>query len=435
MSEFSQGSQTPLAVFADADPRWSAQGDVCALVDAPSGMGPLIGKVRVGDTGSPDETPIVRSGSVEVADITVFRLAGSAGGPAIVDASAVVPVAVMPEVGSVVLAQALTSRALPSVLEALAFDIVLVPVTLSGDGLPVTRVFPASGTAIRALCLFSSASTLDRFLPDDDERLFTMLHGAAVVDYVAQRLTDIDMVVLDPSGPSSMTISSQVLASFIEDDTTEPVLDQSVEEEFTGVVTGFDLGLDAQWGTVDLTDPDRRERQIINLVEAQTKTLGDDAALLRRDMRQWLDNVARKSAEAGGSELGFLLTRTREAAAAVSVVTYCHALGMAATGYDALEAITDSLIAKADPDDEFVKIEIAGGEILRHSKVRRGDPRVGGENINLLAIDYWMLGPDHDHVAHVSFSTPHLEARDAITLLADNVMFNGQWTISDPSSP
>ena len=49
----------------------------------------------------------------------------------------------------------------------------------------------------------------------------------------------------------------------------------------------------------------------------------------------------------------------------------------------------------------------------------------------LLSIDYWLGAPDGDHVGHVCFSTPHVDARDAVMVLADNVVFNGRWVLAE----
>jgi hypothetical protein len=367
---------------------------------------------------------------VDVADMTVFRLSGRGTVPVVADGPGIVPVAALDVVGSESLGVALAERSLPAVLEALAFDVVLVPVT-TVDGVVVSRVFPTPGEVLPALCLFSSAPAFEAFLGEDGGRLFVMVHGAAVVDYVAHRLADVGTVVVDPAGPTSMVVSAAGLASFLDDGDTPVVEDELVADAPEPVVTGFDLGLDGQWGRIDVTDEERRDRQILTLVGEQTRTLGDDAVLLRRDMRNWLTRVARDAAAAGGSELGFLLARTRDAAAALSVVTYCHRLG-AETGGLALDAVTEHLAANAAPDDELVRIETPGGPIVRHARLRPGSSQVGGEKVPLVVVDYWVAAPDRDHVAHVSFTTPHVDARPAILLLADNVVFNGQWLTEDP---
>jgi len=314
----------------------------------------------------------------------------------------------------------------------LAFDVVVVPVAVVDERV-VTRVF---GEQADSLCLFSSAKSLAGFLADDPERLFVMVHGAAVVDYLAHRLDQVRLVVVDAAGPVSMAIPAAVLAGFVDDsdEADSDEADDADEPGPVGAVVGFDLGLDSLWGTVELFDPQRREQQIQALVAKQTTTLGDDAALLRRDMRTWMGRAAGRAAEAGGSQMGFLLARTSEAAAALSVVVYCHAVGQEAGGSTHLGRIEQRLTAKAAPDESFVRILTPGGEVLRHARVKAGSPEVGGENVPLLNIDYWLEAPDRDHVGHVSFSTPHVGARHAITDLADNVVFNGRW-VSGGASP
>ncbi len=48
-----------------------------------------------------------------------------------------------------------------------------------------------------------------------------------------------------------------------------------------------------------------------------------------------------------------------------------------------------------------------------------------------LNVDYWVASPDRDHVGHVSFSSPHVDAKASILHLTDNVVFNGRWVFAD----
>jgi len=90
------------AVFGT--PPWRGDGSLRVLSDVPDGAGPLIAAVRVAQQAGGE----VPTGALELADLTVFRLAdplGREGTPAA--GSAVVDVAGLAEVGSELLAAAL----------------------------------------------------------------------------------------------------------------------------------------------------------------------------------------------------------------------------------------------------------------------------------------------------------------------------------------
>ena len=440
MSIEEEASSELLAVFGEGGNPLSPDAEVCVLSGVPQGLGPLIAAVRVDDQRSHSALGEVLAGRVDVAETPVFRLVSPDGVGMVPDVSVsrVIPVAAVPDVGSASLATALSGGDLPAVLEALAFDVVVVPVVAMDDGL-ATRVFShAEDSGERDVYLFSSAETLERFIGSTSDRLFIVQHGAGVVEYVVNHVDALGDVVFDAAGPSRMTISARDLTSFLDED-VDAVQDDmdalpdvgNVGEEPTGQVTGFDLGLDSGWGRIDLRDSDRREHQIQRLVAEQTRRLGDKAGPLRRDMRTWLGKVSEQASQAGGSQLAFLLLHGRDVGAAVSVVTYCHALGPQTGDVSHLDRVVQHLETKVGPEDSLVRIETPDGDIVRFSRIRRGDPRVGGDKVPLVNIDYWMAAPDQEHVGHVSVSSPHVDARDAITSLADNIVLNGGWVVKE----
>ncbi len=411
-------------------------GPVLVVPGLPQGVGPQIAAVSLADETT-NAGSVVVDATIVVPDVTVFRLSTGLPQEANSGGVRIIPVAPLVEIGSPELGTALVQGSLPGVLQALAYDVVLLPVSVSGQGVIDTRVF-AAGAGLPTLCLFSSALVLERFLAEDGLRLFVVMHGAAVVDYLAGHLDQIGTVVFDAGSPSSLTISAADLAGFLnEGDTADAPPDRGLSEPgedapqvISGVV-GFDLGLGSQWGVIELGDEDRCRHQIDLLVDRQTTTLGDNQVLVRRDLRTWLGEVVAQAAQGGGSQVGFLLARTKTAAAALSVVTYCHSLGVETSGQSHVERIAAHLVGKADPDDQLVRVDTPQGPIIRHARIRQGGRRVGGGQVPVLSIDYWVTGPDGDHVGHVSFSTPHVDARVAILDLADNVVFNGRWILAD----
>jgi hypothetical protein len=99
-----------------------------------------------------------------------------------------------------------------------------------------------------------------------------------------------------------------------------------------------------------------------------------------------------------------------------------------------LDRIVAQLESKQETGDEILRADSERGDLVRYARVRRGSPEIGGDQLPLLMIDYWLLSPDHANVAHLAFSTPHLEVREAITVLADNVALNGTWAFATPEA-
>ncbi len=92
-----------------------------------------------------------------------------------------------------------------------------MPVVLSPTGEIDTRVFTVDGDdGLPALCLFSSASALEAFLPGDPLGLFIMVHGVAILSWLADHADEVGQVVFDPVG-TSRTLPTAVLVSAISD--------------------------------------------------------------------------------------------------------------------------------------------------------------------------------------------------------------------------
>ena len=253
-----------------------------------------------------------------------------------------------------------------------------------------------------------------------------------MIEFLGEHLDDVGTLVFDAAGPAAMSLPAHVIPDLLELGGVD-LADEPETSDATAV--GFRLNLDSTWSVIDLADRANRDTQIRQLVARQTRTLGDRAAGLRRDMRARLTATVDQAARAGGAQLGFLTARTHDAAAALNVTSYFHDLGMPG-GRSQLDRISEHLRNQGDPDD-VVDMEMAGEHLLRHTRVKHGDNSVAGDNsvggtdVALLLLDYWLAAPDHRHVAHVSFSTPHVAARDAMTLLADNVVLNGSWVLAD----
>ncbi|MCL2481976.1 MAG: hypothetical protein FWF43_00870 [Propionibacteriaceae bacterium] len=427
MSENNQ-SMSRIAMFTDAVTSVDVTDQVHVLPGLPAGLGPLISDIHSGDAPSTD--PQITVGVVETGSSALFRLAAPQHVTSKEYPSQVMPVTASVHLGSEDLAAALGSRDLPAVLEVLAVDLVAVPVVVSGDGVVSTRVFrSAEDSAYLDLCVFSSARSLDGFLGQDGERCFTFIQGTAVVSYVAEQCDRVKDVVFDPAGPVSMRISAANLTSFLDEDA--PVEETIPQDPPTGEVTGFDLPLNAQWGRIHLTDPVTRERDIRALVADQTRVLGDQGASVRREVQDWLSKAASQASLAGGMTMAFLLERTNEAAAAVTVTSYLLSLGPAPEDSTHLDDITKQVLDTSSSDDIVMRIDAGQTVIIRRTRIGHGDPQVGGSDVQLLHLAYWLVAPDNEHAVHVVFSSPHLPAQEAITKLADNMVLEGRWVFRD----
>jgi hypothetical protein len=363
--------------------------------------------------------------------------------------AAVVPdgpilVAAWPEVGSEDLALALAQGDLAAMGSALRRGFVIVP-SDTADGEPVHRLYPSpDGPAeLFDLCLFSSAQALAAFAEGDGDAVFTWQRGLALLPFLEDRSAAIDQVHFDPAGPHPLSLPGADVVALVTpgEDDVEWILAQVAEAEATladlrrGRVTAYDVNLTKHWATISLHDEAARQRQIRQLVKDRTTALGDRGAPLRRDMVKWFTQMAERAAEAHGRKLAFLVARTDRAAAALSLVTYWHELSGEPAAAQRMDDIQCHVERSAHPEDDLLRVESRQGELLRHSRIGEGAPEVGGSHVRLLMIDYWLAAPDDRGIAQLSFATPHVDARDTITLLADNVVLGGRWITDNCGGP
>ncbi|WP_402464992.1 hypothetical protein [Isoptericola aurantiacus] len=373
-----------------------------------------------------------------------------------------IPVAALPEVGSEPLAAALEAQDVPAIGQALRHDFVVVPILRPSDGETQNRVFAAPEGAARPylLCLFSSAQTLAAFLtPQAPDREFALRRGDTLVPFLDQHAEVIERVVFDPAGPHPVSATPEdvllalapqpgdddaawVAGALSGDAPTDapdegadivvplPELGPDDTDAIGGArAVGFDLNLPRQWAVLELDDAGRRRQQIRRLVKKQTTVLGDRGAGLRREMREWLERTGAQASSGGGRLLAFLLQRTDDAALALSLALYWHDLGPQIGGRPHLLGIADRIRKSMGERDTLVGSATAAGSFLRHAHVTRGAAEVGGQDLEVLVLDYWLAAPGDRGVVELSFSTPHLDARDAVTLLADNVVIATAWVV------
>ena len=353
--------------------------------------------------------------------------------------------------GSAALAVALAATDRDAVGRALRDGAVVVPILERDDGTPQVRVFPAPDDAARpyALCLFSSARTLQHHLADDPVRAFSLRRRDSLLPFLHRHGAVLDRVVVDPAGPHTMTLGvDEVVAALgpgpdadptgLADDTGAGISIEglhamaSVDEPGGSRGIGIELHLPDHWAMIDLEDETQRDQQIRAIVKQQGAALGDRGAGLRRDLRDQLTAVATRAAAAGGQVMAYLVLPGAEAALALNLTLYWHDLGPEAGSVTHLQRIHDRLHPRLGPADELTTTETLSGPFLRHVRVAPGSAELGGQEVPLLLVDYWAPAPGAQAVARLAFSTPHVEIRDAILGLTDKVLFATEWLMSEP---
>lgn len=414
---------------------------------APEPLGPMLSRIDAAEPDPQARPGTLNAGTVEVDTDLLFVLTEHPASPQQRRSEAgteVLPVAALPELGSARLAAALAARSLPDVLESLAEDVAVLPVRLTDEGVEALGV--QSDDGLVRLPLFTSAATFAE-VTTGHEPLFAIRLGVALIDFVVQHAAHLHSLIIDPHRPEAFEISSRFLAEVLSEPLAEP---EDSFEELTAELTeleqanpgrpvGLDLDLPAHWAVLDLRAPtEARQAQIRELVKRQTHKLSDAGANLRREMRQWLERAAVQAAGAGGRDFAFLLANTKEAAAAISLVTYWHDIGPTGS-LTPLQLMTERLVGDAWVGDELVELKGDDGGIVRRVRLSKGAKELGGDTTPLVLIDYWLGVPGEAALAHVSFSTPHEFAKAEITRLADAVVLGARWIFADelpqPSAP
>ncbi|MFI6425840.1 SseB family protein [Promicromonospora sp. NPDC050880] len=357
------------------------------------------------------------------------------------------------DVGSPALARALATGDRAAVARSLREDAVVVPVLDREDGTPQVQVFPAPEGADKPyqVCLFSSTETLAAFLGDAPERAFSLRRRESLAPFLTRHGAALHQVHLDPAGPHPMVATVEEILTALDpqppaddptglfDETGTGISGEAlhalgtVEEPggFRGL--GIELNLPEHWAIIELDEPERRERQIRDIVKQQTAKLGDRSAPLRRDLREKLIEVADKAEAAGGKVMAYLLLPGQEATLALNLTLYWHDLGPEAGSSSHLQRVQDRIGGELGPDDALTRTETLSGPFLRHVRLGQGSEEVGGQNLPLLLVDYWAEAPGRQSVARLSFSTPHVGIRDEMLRLTDKVLFSTEWILGQPT--
>jgi hypothetical protein len=289
------------------------------------------------------------------------------------------------------------------------------------------------------------------FLRDAPDRAFSLRRRESLAPFVNQHGAALARVVLDPAGPHPMTFA---VDEFLERLDPQPPADDPTglfDETGAGISgealyalgtvddpggyrgIGIELNLPDHWAMIELDEPELRERQIREIVKKQTAKLGDRSAPLRRDLREKMEDAASRAESAGGKIMAYLLLPGENVALALNVTLYWHDLGPETGSSSHLQRIQDRLSANPSPEDVLTRTETLSGPFLRHIRLTHGADEVGGQDVPLMLVDYWAEAPGRQSVARLAFSTPHVDAREAMLRLTDKVLFSTEWILGQPS--
>lgn len=177
--------------------------------------------------------------------------------------------------------------------------------------------------------------------------------------------------------------------------------------------------LPESWWTVDLRDEAARRRSVSALVERQVGR-DDSRAPLRGDLRAQLGRAADDAARAGGRIMAVSLMRAGGIPVPATLTMY--RVPGAALADRGAEELARLLRASQQQDDE---IEIAHGQlgpVLRRVSRGQGDASIGGSDVTLLLVDYWLDPTDAHGLMQLSFSSPLLELREGLLELFDAIV-------------
>jgi hypothetical protein len=362
----------------------------------------------------------------------------------------IMPIAPLADVGSETLAAALETGDSEAISSALRNDFVVVPVVARLDAPPRLRLFrgPSGEEQSYDLCLFSSAKTYATFLGESAERDFTIRVGRTLVDLIPGN-EDIQRVVLDPAGPVPRTASVETVLSGLvpqagdeqfdwfadSDGDDSDIVDDALVDQFAAnadseeTVVDFDLRLMSQWFRLHVRDHQLCQSEIKRLVDQQTRTLSDQGASLRADLRRWLASTAKRTADSGGRLMAFLLTRSTHLAFALSVVVHWVDVPPSRSGLPLLDMKAVDLEAALKQGDGLVRAQSEAGPLLRYTHVQKAPAEIDQERNPLLLVDYWLERPDRQGLVKISFSTPHVNVGQSLLTLTDTTVLNGAWVV------
>ena len=182
---------------------------------------------------------------------------------------------------------------------------------------------------------------------------------------------------------------------------------------------GWGILLPSTWWTVDLREAEARRRSVAALVEQQTGR-ADVHASLRADLRRHLEGVAEQAAAAGGvlMAVSLMVAGGLPVPATMTVYRLPVASDLAIEGMAQIEAV----FREQGGHDALELAEGRMGPVLRRVSRRSGTEDLGASTVTMLLVDYWLEPGDGRGLVSFTFSSPLVEARDALLELFDAVV-------------
>ncbi len=195
----------------------------------------------------------------------------------------------------------------------------------------------------------------------------------------------------------------------------------------TGQPLAYRLITPLEWYRIPLAEQATRDRSVQALVDRTCPNRDEDAAR-RRELSEFIGNLASKAAFDGGLELYLSQQAVLGVPVPASLVVQVEAPDH--PGLHAPAAVIAEAQRLEHPDAEVGVVELSTGEAVR---VRRRDAFEGDEDIQLpdgrasTIVTYIVPIPDSDAHLVLAFSTPLEELAEALVEVFDAVAGSLSW--------
>jgi hypothetical protein len=179
--------------------------------------------------------------------------------------------------------------------------------------------------------------------------------------------------------------------------------------------TPLAIYLPDKWWIVDVRSKRARERSIAALVTQQVGR-ADDRAALRAEIRATLGRLARDASRAGAFLLALSLMRVGEVRLPAALTVY----RVPRAGGGELGALERAYAGESSDDIELVVAD--RGSLLRRTWVDRAARDSLVPDARIFRADYWLDLPDAAEIVLLAFSTPLVEAAEALLGLFDAIV-------------
>lgn len=179
---------------------------------------------------------------------------------------------------------------------------------------------------------------------------------------------------------------------------------------------GIGILLPESWWTIDLRDATARERSVAQVVDRQFGR-SDDRATLRADARRHLRRATEDATHAGGRLMAVSLMVAGGLPLPATLTVYrLPGQDLTTQGVAELEA---SLQDEGPSESTLDLADGPAGPVLRRIGRGAGPNDLGASELSMLVADYWLDPHDGEGLVYLVFSSPLVEAQDALLHLFD----------------